>query len=147
MENERPSDDLFNNRFQTARVYNPARLSRTRLILTSLEESFDTKERVAMTDGITIEHLMPQTLNDEWREELGSEYREVHEELLHTIGNLTYSGYNAEMGNLAFSEKKQKLGSKFEMNKSALDQESWGREQIEERARDLAVRAVKIWAD
>ncbi len=83
-ENEWPSDSTFHAMFRTARMYSSSRLSRTRLILTSLERSYQHHEPIEITDAITIEHIMPQSLSQDWREELGPEADSVHERLLHT---------------------------------------------------------------
>lgn len=146
LDNEWPEDAMFHQMFQTARIYIGARLSRTRLILTSLESSYAHHEPILMTDQITIEHVMPQTFNDAWRTALGSEANSVHERLLHTIGNLTYSGYNSEMGNAPFADKKKILGqSHFELNRWIVRQEHWRENEITIRARELADRALSIW--
>lgn len=145
MENEWPSDKLFHEMFQTTRIYIPSRLSRTRLILTSLEHSFEHHESVDMS-VTTIEHIMPQTLNDDWRSELGDDYAEIHEKYLHTIGNLTYSGYNSELGNAKFSYKKNILSkSHYEMNRYVVEREDWTEEEIHARGQHLADRALTIW--
>lgn len=145
-DNEWPTDAKFHEAFQIARVYVGSRLARARLVLTSLERSFEHHEPIEMTDRITIEHLMPQTLNDEWRQELGPEFYRVHEDLLHTIGNLTISGYNPEMGNESFEYKKQILArSHFELNRSILSARRWTEQEIRDRAKEMADRAVQIW--
>ena len=145
-DNEWPSDEVFREKFQTARVYIPSRLSRTRLILSSLEESYEHHEPLQMGETITIEHIMPQTLNDWWKEDLGPDYSETHERHLHTIGNLTYSGYNPEMGNAPFDEKKQVLAqSHFELNRDIVQSTRWMAEEIKSRAAKLADRALVIW--
>jgi hypothetical protein len=144
--NDWPSDTRFKKEFQAAPIYIRSRLARTRLILTSLEESYEHHEQIEMTDTITIEHLMPQTLNDWWRDHLGTSYSSVHEEHLDTIGNLTYSGYNTEMGNRSFPEKKEILAqSHFEMNRDINKSDQWTLEEIKTRAAKMADHALKIW--
>jgi len=146
MDNEWPTDKAFHEAFQTTRVYIPGRLSRTRLILTSLEQSYEHHEQIVMTDQITIEHLMPQTLNDDWLSELGDDALETHENYLHTVGNLTYSGYNYDMGNMPFVKKKETLGlSHFELNRRIIRAETWDANAIRSRAQELADRALAIW--
>ncbi|MBN4049895.1 DUF262 domain-containing protein [bacterium AH-315-M10] len=144
--NEWPTDDVFRERFLSARMYNSSRLPRTRIFLSSLERSFDHHEPIEMGDGITIEHIMPQTMSDEWREHLGSDADQTHGLYLHTIGNLTYSGYNTEMGNKPFDQKKNILRqSHFEMNRQIIECEKWTRQEIENRAAAMADRALVIW--
>jgi hypothetical protein len=144
--NEWPSDAEFEEKFCTARVYVSGRLSRTRLVLSVLERSFGHKEPVALQSQITIEHVMPQTLNAEWRQMLGERCDEVHSRWLHTIGNLTLSGYNSEMGNDPFDKKKEILrGSHIELNSSIVNQDVWNEDRIVERGKAMAVKAVQIW--
>jgi hypothetical protein len=146
MANNWPSDKEFREAFQTARIYVASRLARTRLILSSLEESFQHHERVELTTTITLEHVMPQALSAQWRQELGPDAATVHKELLHTVGNLTYSGYNQEMGNEPFTRKKQILQrSHFELNRAIVKCDRWTGAEIESRAQALADRAVAIW--
>jgi hypothetical protein len=67
-------------------------------------EAFNAKE-FAMIEKIQIEHIMPQTLTKQWEKELGPEYLLVHHDWLHTLGNLTLTGYNPELSNKSFAEK------------------------------------------
>ncbi len=64
----------------------------------------------------SIEHIMPQTLNDEWRQMLGSKYEALKEKYLHTFANLTLTGINSELSNNSFITKrdgKMKSGTKY----------------------------------
>jgi len=97
--------------------------------------------------GITIEHVMPQTLTNEWRNMLGDQASEVHARWLHTIGNLTLSGYNPDMSNDPFEEKREVLRvPSFRLNSAIVDRDVWNEEAIVARGRDLAARAVGIWS-
>jgi len=143
--NEWPIDSIFKERFQSVRLYIPSRLARTRLILSSLEDSFGHKEPVD-TSQSTIEHIMPQTLNPEWEKHLGANCFLVHEKYLHTIGNLTFTGYNSELGNMEFSKKKEIYNqSHYELNREIIKKDKWTEDEIIERAKDLATRALSIW--
>ncbi|GAA7158581.1 DUF262 and DUF1524 domain-containing protein [Helicobacter pylori] len=112
-------------------------------------ENFDRKERVYTHDEYTIEHIMPQKLTEEWEKDLGENFQEIHDKYLHTIGNLTLTGYNSEYSNKSFQEKRDMEGgfkdSPLRLNQSLRDLESFGEEEIEKRANDLADLALKIW--
>lgn len=56
---------------------------------------------------ITIEHIMPQTLTQKWKDALGENWEIIHEAYLHTFANLTLTGYNSQYGNHTFDEKKE----------------------------------------
>ncbi len=111
-------------------------------------EIFDTKEPVN-TKECTIEHIMPQTLNLEWERDLGENFQAIHDKYLHTIGNLTLTGYNQKYSNNSFQEKRDMekgfKQSPLKLNQSLKDLESFGEKEIEKRANDLADWALKIW--
>ncbi len=111
-------------------------------------ENFDTKEPVN-TQKCTTEHIMPQTLTEEWKRDLGENFQAIHDKYLHTIGNLTLTGYNEKYSNNSFQEKRDMekgfKQSPLKLNQSLKDLESFGEKEIEKRANDLADFALKIW--
>ena len=110
-----------------------------------IEEGFGHKEPADL-EKCTIEHVMPQKITDAWRDELGVNYTEVHEKLLHTFGNLTLSAYNAELSNQAFSDKRQRLKeSHLDMNRWISERKTWDDVKILERADYLFAMARKLW--
>lgn len=139
-----PNNDEFKNLFITIDFY---KLKKNKYFLERLE-NFDTKEPVD-TQKCDTEHIMPQTLNPEWQRDLGENFEAIHEKYLHTIGNLTLTGYNSEYSNNSFQEKRDmKNGFKqspLRLNQSLKDLESFGEKEIEKRANDLADWALKIW--
>ncbi len=92
---------------------------------------------------------MPQTLAEEWKRDLGENFQAIHDKYLHTIGNLTLTGYNHEYSNKSFQEKRDMekgfKQSPLKLNQSLKDLESFGEKEIEKRANDLADWALKIW--
>jgi len=146
LKNEWPGDAEFRDKFQTFRLYTPSRLARTRLILGALERSFGHKEPIELKETITIEHIMPQTLNEQWRKMLGERAEEIHAQWLHTVGNLTLSGYNPDMGNQPFEEKKKVLrDSHIELSRDIVACELWNENAIKVRGAMLTDRAVAVW--
>ncbi|GAA7339801.1 DUF262 and DUF1524 domain-containing protein [Helicobacter pylori] len=141
-----PNDDEFRNSFITIDFYKKFK-KKTKCFLERLEH-FDTKEPVN-TQKYTIEHIMPQTLESEWKKDLGQDYERIHDQYLHTIGNLTLTGYNQEYNNKSFQEKRDMekgfKQSPLKLNQSLKDLESFGEKEIEKRANVLADWALKIW--
>jgi predicted transport protein len=94
---------------------------------------------------------MPQNenLSNEWKEELGESWKEIHEKYLHTIGNLTLTGYNPELSNKQFKVKRDMEGgfadSPIRLNQSLAKLEHWNEQEILNRARTLVDLAVQIW--
>ncbi|MGN8415168.1 GmrSD restriction endonuclease domain-containing protein [Helicobacter pylori] len=139
-----PNNDEFKDLFITIDFYH---FKKNKYFLERLE-NFDTKEPVD-TQKCDTEHIMPQTLNLEWERDLGENFKAIHEKYLHTIGNLTLTGYNSEYRNKPFKEKRDMekgfKQSPLKLNQSLKDLESFGEEEIEKRANDLADWALKIW--
>ena len=82
---------------------------------------------------------MPQVLTDEWRDTLGLDAYEIHSLLVHTLGNLTLTGYNPELSNRSYGEKRRLfLNSNLAMNRNIAEEAEWGPEQIRSRAERLA---------
>ncbi|EJB28833.1 hypothetical protein HPNQ4228_0978 [Helicobacter pylori NQ4228] len=142
-----PKDSEFKDSFITKELYDPKKIKKIRYFLERLEK-FDTKEPVN-TQECSIEHIMPQTLTPEWQRDLSENFEAIHEKYLHTIGNLTLTGYNSEYSNNSFREKKDMekgfKQSSLKLNQSLKNLESFGEKEIEERANDLADWALKIW--
>lgn len=55
--------------------------------------------------NISIEHIMPQSLNRAWKTDLGDNWPEVHDKYRDSLANLTLTGYNSEYSNRSFSDK------------------------------------------
>ncbi len=139
-----PNNDEFKNLFITIDFYH---FQKREYFLERLE-NFERKERV-YTHEYTTEHIMPQTLEEEWKKDLGENFQAIHDKYLHTIGNLTLTGYNPEYSNKSFKEKqgmeKGFKDSPLRLNQSLRGLESFGEKEIEKRANDLADWALKIW--
>ncbi len=120
------------------------------LVFDRLEKSYEHAEPVDWSAAkLSIEHIMPQSLTDEWEEGIaaaGEDPAVVHSELLHTLGNLTVTAYNGRLSNSPFERKQEILqGSHLELNRAISPSESWGRVEILARADELADRAILIW--
>ncbi|MGL2778880.1 GmrSD restriction endonuclease domain-containing protein [Helicobacter pylori] len=139
-----PKDSEFKDSLITIDFYH---FKKNKYFLERLE-NFDTKEPVD-TQKCSTEHIMPQTLTPKCERDLGENFEAIHEKYLHTIGNLTLTGYNSEYGNNSFREKRDMekgfKQSSLKLNQNLKDLESFGEKEIEKRANDLADWALKIW--
>lgn len=133
-----PNDIEVRSTLETISFYKEL-ASYAKLILGKIEEH-RTKVSVDFRDPkITIEHIMPQTITDSWREELGEEADEIHARYLHNIGNLILTEFNVEMSNTSFENKKKRLeDSSLIYRKDIISKESWTLESI------LSHRSVMI---
>lgn len=141
-----PDDAEFARELKIKDVYN----FRNRNYLLRKLENVGRKEIVNIEE-YTIEHIMPQNenLSSEWRNELGEGWKFVHENYLHTIGNLTLTQYNSELSDRPFSYKMSLEGgfkdSPLRLNRSVAKQNVWNQKSIENRADELIEKAKMIW--
>lgn len=141
-----PRDEEFSRAFAERDLYN----MRNRSYWLRRLENYGNKER-APVENYTIEHIMPQNerLSVAWREMLGPEWERVHRDKVHTLGNLTLTGYNSEYSDRAFLEKRDMLGgfrqSPLRLNRGLGNVERWDEAAIAARASDLANQACEVW--
>ena len=144
-----PSDSEFKQEFMVKGVYNNSK--RCQYMLRKLE-NHNNKQPIHRIGDYTVEHVMPQNndLSEEWQKELGENWQEIQEQYLHTIGNLTLTGYNPELSDRSFNEKKELKPGGFKdgglrLNVSLVEAERWDEGAIKSRANELAEKALKIW--
>lgn len=142
-----PNDDEFKQELMRRDLYTFPRRSYWLRRL----ENYGRKERVPV-DEYTIEHILPQNkdLPAEWREALGPEWQRVQETFLHTLGNLTLTGYNSEYSDRPFKQKRDMKGgfkeSPLRVNEGLGALDTWNEATIRARAERLAEVAAGIWA-
>lgn len=138
-----PSNEEFENAIINERIYLRPRIAR--YVLEALEDAHKHKEKIN-TSGATIEHVMPQTLSSDWQISLGTEFHSIHEKWGDTLGNLTLTGYNSELSNSPFSEKREMLkDSHYELSRTVVSESTWGGREIEARGLSLAKIALQRW--
>ena len=142
-----PRDEEFFSKIQMCDLYN----FRSRSYWLKKLENYDRKEEVSINE-YTVEHILPQNedLSVKWKKALGPEWKKVHEEYLHTIGNLTLTGYNPEYRDKFFTEKRDMKGgfkeSPLRLNEGLRKVETWNESSIKKRAKLLAEKAKKVWS-
>lgn len=144
---EFPIDKKFGEAFVSKEIYK----TRNRNYILDRLENYDNKSPVII-ENLTIEHIMPQNDNlcDEWKVDLGEDWKRVHDTYIHTIGNLTLTGYNSEMSDKSFMEKMNMKGgfkqTAVRLNQYVVLQDTWNEKKIKERASILLKKALEIWA-
>lgn len=143
-----PSDYEVREKLQTKDIYH----FRLRKYLLEVLENYYHKEPIDLnTANYTIEHIMPQNIehNLSWQQMLGEDWQEVHSLYLHTLGNLTITGYNAEMSNKSFVEKVNGESgfkhSHLKLNESIAQCDVWNKKAIQRRTNILTDIILKIW--
>lgn len=141
-----PPDAEFSRELKVRDLYN----FRSRSYWLRRLENHGRKERVPV-DEYTIEHILPQNekLPEAWRNSLGAEWKQIQESWLHTLGNLTLTGYNAEYSDRPFKDKRDMPGgfkhSPLRLNEGLGGEEIWNESTIQNRAERLAGWALQVW--
>jgi alkylated DNA nucleotide flippase Atl1 len=145
------SDGEIRTAVRTIAFYWSGKAAQKNLILQWLEESSSGKEQ-ANVSGLTIEHVLPQSPTDDWRAaiavdlEPGEDLDSVYQSVVHTLGNLTLTGYNSELSNSPFAVKRGHLDkSPLRMNRDIAANDQWGRKEIWARADEMAERIIGQW--
>ena len=167
---EFPIDRYVIESFPTRQIYKmPAAY---RAFLFERMENLDSKEadvdiiQKLNDNSITIEHIMPQHLTPQWKEDLGPEYERIVEQYLHTFANLTLSGYNLDYSNRPYSEKwngysytkKDKetkedktitvygyKDSAFKLTNYMKQHQQWTEKELKERGEQLLQNFLHLW--
>lgn len=139
-----PDDEEFKNALMQS---NEKNYKYARAVLLGIEYSESSRPQVQF-DEVTIEHLMPQTLSDAWKQNLGGKEKaeEIYENYLNCIGNLTplSQSCNSKISNLPWKQKKEKIDfTGFMVSDSVKKIDDWNEDEIKKRNQDLAQRACK----
>lgn len=158
-----PSDEEFQRELKRRDLYN----FRSRSYWLRRLENHGRKERVLVED-YTIEHIMPQNeaLSAAWQADLGPEWLRIQQTWLHTLGNLTLTGYNSEYRDYPFTFKRDQAKDKngdsvgfahspLRLNQQTFEIENqqftlgnvpkWTEDSIIARSTALSTKAVSVW--
>lgn len=147
-----PDDNMFRDSLYYKNIFKKSNILR---YFFDLIENYGSKEKVDMSD-LTIEHYLPQTLNEAWKLDLGKDRaQDVYDKYVHTLGNLSITGYNSEYSNKKYSEKKKAFKNYIsdnkvkilKLNQELLDEKipKWDETQILNRANRMYKEIVKFF--
>lgn len=142
-----PTDEMFIKALKENNLYRKNALCK--FLLSEIENRG--KEKLVI-DNLTIEHIMPQNknLSTSWQNMLGEDWQNIREKYLHTLGNLTLTGYNSELGDKPFDEKKEMLQDVTKVVTLYADVNSceiWNEETILNRAEHLSLLILSLYPD
>lgn len=140
------NDSKANDRMPTDKEFEYALINKPlykkpicKFALSVIENS--TKEHLDVSN-LTIEHILPQKENSAvWKKEVGDDYGTVYKKYLHTLGNLTITGHNSELGTKPFNDKKKIIRDNSKanvLNKEVLAADRWNEASILKRAKALS---------
>lgn len=130
---------------------------KNKLYFFELLENYNNREYVNIDiSEITIEHIFPQNPDIKWRDYLDeSEYEQMSNKYINTIGNLTLSGNNGSLGNKIFTDKKYLnkdeknqgyMFSRLWLNQFLREIDIWNIENLQKRLSLITERFFKIWS-
>ncbi|WP_240796559.1 DUF1524 domain-containing protein [Streptomyces sp. RFCAC02] len=148
-----PTDEELRDAVRHKPFYWGGQPGHRRHVLRRLEESYGASEPVDFEAArLTVEHVLPQHPAQSWYDLLGEETdegqtpQELHDALVHTLGNLTLTGENSKLSNHPFRRKQEILDSSaLRMNQEIAAASRWGKAEILDRADRLTDRAVRLW--
>ncbi|MEU2261359.1 DUF262 domain-containing protein [Streptomyces sp. NPDC019645] len=148
-----PGDEELREAIRNKPFYWSGRPPQRSYILRRLEESCRPTEPVDFAKAsLSVEHVLPQRPAPAWFDLLADETepnqtpQELHDLLVHTLGNLTLTGDNSKLSNHPFERKQQILeSSALRMNLEIASAQHWGKAEILARADRLTERAVELW--
>ena len=147
-----PNDEEFEQALFSRNIY--AMSSKNKAYLFSFLENEESKEQINVIERIkdgtyTIEHIMPQTLSPVWQKELGEKSQQIHEQWLHTLPNLTLTGYNSKYSNRPFKDKLDVENgfkdSNLRLNQYVRECLKWTEDELVERQSRLSKKSLKLW--
>ena len=149
-----PTDDEFEGKVRTRDFYNMR--PKNKIYYFNRLENGDSYEvlnvpemMLAKERGLSVEHIMPQTLTEAWKKDLGPDYAQVHDTWKNRIANLTLTAYNGKYSNRPFPEKLTMedgfVDSPLPLNKWIAQQGKWTLEELEARCNIMAERFLELW--
>lgn len=142
-ENRFPKDKEIAEQLKIKNIYDTVF---KKYLLERLENHKNSREQVNIDKNITVEHIFPQN-SEMWKEDLSKEeIEEIKDKYLHTIGNLTLSGYNEKLSNKSFAEKRRVYrDSRFLLNREIAEYDKWDKQAIQKRTEIMIERFLEIW--
>ncbi|MYF00093.1 MAG: DUF262 domain-containing protein [Gammaproteobacteria bacterium] len=142
-----PSDGEVAEGIRSRKAYGGSATRSAFAILCELMEA-EHREQSPARDHLTIEHVMPQKLTDEWKRDLGDNPEDKHGRYRDRLANLTLSGdaTNSGLGTKTFAAKRNVYNnSSIGLTRSLAEEIEWNEAALERRAEDLTRRALKRW--
>lgn len=143
-------DQVFEDAFLTKEIYNLRELNFSRLVLQEIDKHLHPFGELPDYSTIhTIEHILPQALDDHWRTYLGSDTLHFNlPTITNTLGNLSLNSVpaNSSFGQKPFIQKQAEYTISSALARDVKERiEPWNIQAIEQRGKDLAKTALKVW--
>jgi hypothetical protein len=143
-------DQVFEEAFLTKEIYNSRELNFSRLVLQEIDKQMHPFGELPDYSTIhTIEHILPQTLDEHWKNYLANDAQHINlPTITNTLGNLSLNSVpaNSSFGQKPFLQKQEEYTVSSALARDIKNRtEPWNIQAIEERGRDLARIALTVW--
>lgn len=141
-----PNDTTIKEKLMNDNLYKNRNLCK--YLLSIIENGVNVIKEVVQIDfNTTIEHIMPQNKDsEEWRNHIGQNYDFIYDKYLHTLGNLSLTGYNSELSDKPFMEKVSMIREKSKfviLNQDVVDKTCWNDKTIVSRSDRLSSKLLQ----
>ena len=143
-----PHDEAVREGIRTRKAYGGSATRSSLAVLCALMEAEENQGEAPARNQLTIEHVMPQRLTDDWKRALGSGAEEIHGRYRDRLANLTLSGdaTNSSMAASGFDTKREVYrNSSIRLTRRLADENEWNEDALDRRAEDFAVRVLDHW--
>lgn len=147
-----PTDKEVVNSIQTSKIYKRQHNDRIYFLLESINKNLSrgTDGFTVLNNDPSVEHILPQTPEQSWKDSLGDDFQETYKDYLDTLGNLTLVtiDWNRALSNRSFEVKKGMLANhalKINSEYFSQDLRKWGSSEILNRAILLGEKILEIW--
>lgn len=142
-----PRDDEFREALVNHELYVSLKSAGSKYLLYKLELNREHSKELPPYASGSVEHILPQTLSDEWSEYLSERHElQLHDKLLHTLGNLALTNYNSKLSNNMLAEKQEEYAqSNYAYTKELASWSEWSGDAVRIRAERMANEALKVW--
>ena len=142
---EVPDDEAVREGIRTRKAYGASATRATKAVLCAMMEDEQNGDSPAR-DQLTVEHVLPQKLTEEWKQALGVDAERIHGWYRDRLANLTLSGVNAKLGAKPFEEKREIMKkSGVLLTRRIAEEDAWNEAALERRAEDLADAVLGLW--
>ncbi len=166
-----PDDTEFRKAWLSTPVYETLKASKVATLLRAIEDRLHSSynENVTITGPLTVEHVMPQSWEENWSHdvqtegdflgdgefvikatEVAGERAQLRDQMLQTFGNLTLLTHslNSSVSNGAYSVKRPEIvgQSRLRLNTYFQNVDRWDEAAILDRGKELFEVARQVWA-
>ena len=136
-----PNDTEFKNAFKTKQM--PSRQTNKKIVFLLSQIEHHINNEIEPSSKMTLEHILPQKPNDEWRGYFGLD---TYDDAIDRLGNLTILTDKDNMAQQPFERKCEVFKeSKLALNRQIATYTAWDMDTLDHYQGWLAEQAASVW--